>query len=202
MTVYLPGIPLPTDLISSSGPEFKTNFTQLNSQFGVDHIPFNNSGSNGTGLHKQVTMPITTTPASQTDPQAVWHLVKSASTIFTQYSLPFFKNQTGDLPMLPDVVGSGSNWGFKFGQMIFNFGGGSIPQDGSAELTTWAIPFTTQTFSILACKNGATSGVSALTLTISAEQMASPNSLLGGIFKTSVNLVSGNMGYYYLAIGY
>jgi len=56
MTVYLPGIPNPTDLISNSQSQLKVNFGQLNTQFGVDHVPLNNGGSNGSGFHTKVTL--------------------------------------------------------------------------------------------------------------------------------------------------
>lgn len=62
MSVYNPSIPLSTDLISSSQPEIKENFGQLNSQFGIEHVAFNNGGSNGSGLHKQTTFPNLSVP--------------------------------------------------------------------------------------------------------------------------------------------
>lgn len=51
---YNPGIPNSTDLISASQQPIKDNFGQLNTQFGIDHVPFNNGGSNGTGHHLKV----------------------------------------------------------------------------------------------------------------------------------------------------
>jgi hypothetical protein len=50
--VYDPGIPQPTDIISSSQLEILENFTQLNTQFSVDHIPLN--AATGNGEHTQV----------------------------------------------------------------------------------------------------------------------------------------------------
>ena len=63
MSTYDPSIPQPTDLLSTSQGELLTNFTQLNSQFGVEHTPFNNGGSNGDGLHLQATMPNVAAPS-------------------------------------------------------------------------------------------------------------------------------------------
>lgn len=54
---YNAGIPNATDLISVSQGQIKTNFTQLNSQFGIDHVAFNTGSGNGNGFHKQVTIP-------------------------------------------------------------------------------------------------------------------------------------------------
>ncbi len=62
MSIYTPGIPNATDLISSSQQPIKDNFGQLNTQFGVEHSAFNTGSANGTGLHKQATMPAQVTP--------------------------------------------------------------------------------------------------------------------------------------------
>ena len=56
MSVYLNNIPQASDRLSVSQGQFLVNFGQLNTQFGIDHVPFNNSGSNGSGFHKQVTL--------------------------------------------------------------------------------------------------------------------------------------------------
>lgn len=56
MSVYNPIIPQPTDKLSASQGQLLVNFTELNSQFGVDHTSFNNSGSNGDGKHKKCTL--------------------------------------------------------------------------------------------------------------------------------------------------
>lgn len=54
---FNPAIPQPTNLISVSQGQVLTNFSQLNTQFGVDHSPFYTGSANGTGFHKQVTSP-------------------------------------------------------------------------------------------------------------------------------------------------
>ena len=50
-----PNIPLATDLISNSQGDILTNFTQLNTQFGIDHVAFYTGSGNGDGTHKQIT---------------------------------------------------------------------------------------------------------------------------------------------------
>lgn len=52
---YQPTKPLTTDNLSVSQGDISTNFTQLNSQFGIDHNAFATGGVNGNGHHKQVT---------------------------------------------------------------------------------------------------------------------------------------------------
>lgn len=51
---YTPGIPNANDLISQSQSQIRTNFVQLNSQFSVDHVPFD-AGTNN-GKHEKVTL--------------------------------------------------------------------------------------------------------------------------------------------------
>jgi len=50
---YNPLIPQPTDIISQSQPQILENFTQLNTQFGIDHVAWNVGGATA-GHHKAV----------------------------------------------------------------------------------------------------------------------------------------------------
>lgn len=52
---YNAGIPLATDLISNSQAQLLANFSQLNTQFAVDHVAFNTGSGNGDGTHKKIT---------------------------------------------------------------------------------------------------------------------------------------------------
>ena len=52
---YDPNIPLATDFISDSQSQIKTNFTQLNTQFGEDHVALI-TGTNA-GMHDRVRTP-------------------------------------------------------------------------------------------------------------------------------------------------
>lgn len=55
--VYQPLIPLPTDLLSTSQGDIKTNFTAANTIFGVDHYAFDNATASK-GFHNTVTTPL------------------------------------------------------------------------------------------------------------------------------------------------
>lgn len=57
MTTYNPIIPQPTDNLSTSQGQILGNFTQLNTQFAVNHTAFNTGSGNGDGKHKFVTLP-------------------------------------------------------------------------------------------------------------------------------------------------
>jgi len=52
---FNPNIPLGTDNLSTSQGQILANFSQLNTQFGVDHAAFNTGSGNGDGAHKKVT---------------------------------------------------------------------------------------------------------------------------------------------------
>lgn len=63
---YNANIPLSTDLISNSQAQIQANFSQLNSQFAIDHVAFNTGSGNGDGTHKKITFdnaPTEPTPA-------------------------------------------------------------------------------------------------------------------------------------------
>lgn len=54
---YNPNIPNPTDLLSNSQGQIKTNFSTANTSFGVDHYAFDNATPNN-GFHNKVTTPL------------------------------------------------------------------------------------------------------------------------------------------------
>jgi hypothetical protein len=56
MSAYLPGIPLPGDLLSDSQNDIKNNFTAANTSFGRNHFAFDNGTANN-GFHNHMTTP-------------------------------------------------------------------------------------------------------------------------------------------------
>lgn len=63
---YNPAIPQPTDNLSVSQGDLLTNFGQLNTLYGLDHVTFNNGTSANRGLHQKVTL-----VNVQADPSAI-----------------------------------------------------------------------------------------------------------------------------------
>lgn len=59
---YQPGIPLPSTDMSESQQDLLDNFTQLNTQFGNDHVAFDETSNNG--KHNKATMLEQATPAT------------------------------------------------------------------------------------------------------------------------------------------
>lgn len=70
---YNANIPQSTNLVSNSQAQLLENFSQLNTQFGIDHTPFNNAGSNGDGFHKKVTLKLVTDPAAATSEDILYN---------------------------------------------------------------------------------------------------------------------------------
>lgn len=193
---YIPGIPNANDLISSSQSQIQTNFTQLNTQFAIDHVAFDAGANNG--KHKQITLENVAAPGAQTDPQSVIYSKLATGGVLTAYSLPFFRNQSGELPLAPDLSNTGTNYGYQQGNLIYNFGSGTILQGTQSLAITWKIPFVTAVLSVLMTKNGSGLGSSGNTNTCNA----TATSLLQGTFTAQSSLTSGNMPFFYLAIGY
>jgi hypothetical protein len=133
MSVYNPSTPNSTDLISATQAPIKTNFTQLNTQFGVDHTPFNNGGVNGDGHHTQVTLnaPVSVSP---TGTQAIYHSVNGAN-FFNGVPIAYFANSMGDYQLLPDLKSSGTQHAFKIGNIIINYGTISLPPNSLSTVT-------------------------------------------------------------------
>lgn len=192
MSVYNPSIPNATDLISNSQAPFKTNFTQLNTQFGVDHVPFNNSGSNGTGFHKQVTLP---TPLGG-DPGGVvggviyTKLVSAVSQLFFENSASTVTQLTG----LPRSVVNPGSYTFP-GGLIIKWGTYTLAPGVPTTPVVFASAFPTNIFAI----------------TFGSDVSGSPNDLpkvaaltTAGFTGSRVNPggpLGGTYTYYYIAIG-
>jgi len=191
---YITNIPAGGDNPSNSQPDLQTNCNGVETILNQDLYGFNNA--NG-GLHQRVTLPLPTTPGAQTDPQSIIHSLLGTGGVYTNYSLPFFANQSGDLPMLPDLSVTGSNYSFKLGNLIFNLGRAEILSGTQTIGVTWKVAFPVGPIMILCSKDGNGLGSSGDVLTISGQ-----GNTTTGTFRTSSVLSSGNLPLYYLAIGY
>lgn len=171
----------------------RNNFVQIQTSFSVDHQPLA-SGGGIDGFHKQVTMPAATAPGAQVNPQSVFHTVQATGGLFTAYVLPFFRNQAGDLPMLPDVIGSATNAGFRFGQLIFNFGTFTIGAGLFANAVNAAINYPTGVLISIACCNSPNS------IAIRCTSTVGPPSVITATLATAAP--GGGEGISYLSVGY
>lgn len=151
MSIYNPAIPQAGDLISVSQGEILDNFSQLNLQFGVDHVAFNTGSANGDGHHKQVTFDNAPTAPTLTGTMSAIFpkLVGAAQQLF-------FANATTTYPLTgiaittttPLATGSGilTPWG-----VILNWG--QISFAGSSQSIKWQVPFTTADINVFVTLN-------------------------------------------------
>lgn len=193
---FNPATPNASDLISATQQPIKDNFNQLNVQFGIDHVPFNNGGSNGTGFHKQVTFSAPTAPGAPGSTVGIDHTVLGTgganSVFFNNIALPFFRNSVGDLALTPNIIrttGTYTNatsidFTFNLGKLIVNCGQINCTANNQTNTFVYGTAFPTATigFSFYVIN-----GISAAT--------ANTNSGFTAIMQ------NGNKGYY-IALGY
>jgi hypothetical protein len=203
---YNPIIPQATDNLSTSQGQMLTNFGQLNSQFGVDHFPFNDGGVNGTGFHQQVNIPQTIQDTST----AVPTLAGTAGQLFTQtstntstHSEPFWANSQGGMDQVM-WYGGLTSLSTLTGAVQFDSGAGAflrLPNSfqivwgtasgsSSGSTITFPTPFLNACFAVVVTRNSSSApstvfGVSNLTNTT---------------FKLGQN--TGTTSCNYIAIGY
>lgn len=119
---FNPNIPLGNDNLSTSQGQILANFSQLNTQFGVDHIPFNTGSGNGDGTHKKVTfnappspIPTPTGTVSSVYPNLVsaaqeLHFKNAAQTTqITSGGLPIWKGGTPGTDGVATATTGGTN---------------------------------------------------------------------------------------------
>lgn len=154
MALYNPATPNATDLISATQQPIKDNFFELNREFGIDHLPFNNGGAND-GFHKQVTFnaPVAAAGAGTI---GIAHTVNggASSIAFNGIPVPFFSNSVGDFPIMPDLItaaplvivnGTVTQYSFKLGKMTVNMGNINITGTFANQTITYLNSFATAT---------------------------------------------------------
>lgn len=148
MSVYSPSIPNSTDLISNSQAPIKTNFTQLNTQFGIDHIPFNDSGINGSGFHKKVTIPtaLPGDPAGVLGGVIYTKLISAVPQLFFENSSSVVTQLTG----LPSNIAANGTYNFP-GGLILKWGKQASTNVPNNARISYDTPFPTGTFAITCC---------------------------------------------------
>ncbi len=160
-------------------PVMKVNTNSIDDILAVDHVSFNTAGG---GEHEQVTFNGNNIPIGiVTDPTSVFFTKNNTA----GHPYPFFLNSEAAavinaLPFLPDLVTSGTNYGFKIGTMIFNFGSG--PTAPTVSSITFAVPMT----NVFSCVLG---GISAL-------PVIRPTPAISGT-GFSWNSVATNTSYYF-----
>jgi len=155
MTVYLPNIPLASDLLSVSQGNIKDNFFTANAIMDVNHYPFNDTTANK-GKHKFVAMPVLgAIPTVVAGDGAVYTKTNATSQLFftadgsgNEYQLTttsdadFSKFGTSiayGSPPAPDIQEGG--WTFLPGGLLLQYGKYTVVS-GNNRVVQFPIAFT------------------------------------------------------------
>jgi len=153
---YNPSIPQPTDLISVSQGQILTNFTQLNTQFGIDHTAFNPGSGNGDGFHKKVTYNV---------PQSVDPTPAGVASVLYTKSVSglgqlFFANSSVVTRLTGATTTGTSGSTFLPGGIIMKWGTVTLPGTGFNQPVSWTATggnFPTAFFAVVASSAQSTS---------------------------------------------
>jgi hypothetical protein len=114
MSTYNPNIPQGTDNLSVSQGQMLNNFTQLNTQFGVDHIAFNTGSANGDGHHVKVFFDNAPSTPSVSGTQSVMFpalvsgqqqmMWKNASNSYQITGLPVTAGTNGSITLIGGII--------------------------------------------------------------------------------------------------
>lgn len=208
---YNATIPQSTDLISSSQPQILENFTQLNTQFSVDHTALTAVSNNGD--HIQLTFPSAQTTKTATGTisyvypksdgtnvelyQSTYNIASAASleTKITSSGLPIWKGGTvGGSGVVTSSVTSGGYLNLPNG-LQFRWGTGTVTSSGSAAAFTFL------------ARSGAAFSTACFNVQITAQ--ASSNSINAIVDLTTIPTASGFSArgtnsptqFYFFAIG-
>jgi hypothetical protein len=149
---YNPSIPLRTDFLSVSQGQIKTNFSQLNTVFGNDHVPFD-SGTNP-GLHNHVTI-----PNASTDPTISGNTIEMYMKALGGIGAPFLASSASTGVMwsggttYPSVTavtgGNGSNGYIRFPNGIMIQWGNGMGSGSNPYSLNFATPFANACFAVI-----------------------------------------------------
>lgn len=147
---YNPNIPLSTDYIGSSQQAIEDNFTELNTQFRVDHIAFNTGSGNGSGFHRKITFsaPIGSPTIVATQGVAYPRTIPVTTPSSTNTEL-FYKNAGRDTQMTSSALLNTLGEGFIPGGLQIRSGIANYP--GDAQFINFTKPFPTACVSVCAC---------------------------------------------------
>ena len=154
---FNPSIPQANDIISSSQPQILTNFTQLNTLFGIDHIEYDNATAANRGKHNKITfIQQAADPAPPAGEIALYTKnVGGTPRLFIQEQAPgsAIYQFSG---AVPTAANPGSTW--LPGGLIIKFGTQLLNQAGNTTIN-FVSAFPTNVFSITTCLRSATGGL-------------------------------------------
>ena len=189
---YQPNIPLATDLISNSQGDLQGNFQAIGSAF-------NNTG---TGFN-QVTFEQATLPGAPAAGKGIeFSKLGSADTVlFGADVIPWFINNIGSYPLMPDLLKNGAtnDYSFKMGPIQVNCGW--ITQLNAT--STYTITYKTAFSAAVLFKSFQTTNTNPWSNSARMTAVGGAGDLTGCNVVFQFNTTAGVGNYiYYLAIGY
>lgn len=148
-------VPAANNAPASDQPLMQVNNASTNSIINVDHYTFNN---NSGGLHKQVTMPVESIPASAVGQAVLYANTAGQSQLFATtdnggnaYQLSRFIDANfvsfgQSINYAPPVANQNGGWTFLPGGLLLQYG--SMLSTGSNTVVVFPIPFTTALYSL------------------------------------------------------
>jgi len=133
---YNPNIPAANDILSNSQSQILTNFGQLNTVFGIDHVPFYPSVANS-GKHAKVTLPEGGDAATLVNEIALY--CKDLSSVSTLY---LRKENNGTVIQISgvDPIASAQGRTFLPGGLILAWGSSASVSNGGTVSFASAFP--------------------------------------------------------------
>jgi len=149
---FNPSIPQSTDDISQTQGEILTNFTQLNTIFGNEHVEFNDGTTANRGKHKAIRLiEQASDPSTAADEMALYtKAVSGVTELFTR------GEGSGSIWQITGLTPSSATAGSRtiltpFG-IRFNFGSVTVSSAGTA--ITFHTPFASDVFFVLSNQRG------------------------------------------------
>lgn len=199
---YNPNIPLPTDYLADSQGQIKTNFTQLNNVYNVDHSPY--TSATDIGYHKDIhVIKRTGNPTNVADKQIIFTKDYTPdSTGATADTQLFTLTGANIVSQLSGRLAGTDGWAWV-GGILLQWGrktgfSGSWPTSAQTltfkDRVTGAIPFPNNCYAVLTTFIGPTSSSSG---DISINSQTSTNF----IWQFSGNSSAAFDGFFWIAVG-
>lgn len=202
MSGYVSNVPLSNQSLGQTQPIINTNFTVLNTNFGVDHVDFTNSppisGGNG-GRHNTVTLvQQAASPTSVTTAPILFCKSTTSNTLNNDIYFVASANDGGASVQLTTTkitpTASGNGVSFLPGGVIINWGTYVISSGSSSKAVTFASAFPNNVYCLVITPQGPVSFNNSLTFNYTLLTKS-------GFTGNRLSSVAENTTYSYIAMG-
>jgi hypothetical protein len=194
---YTTGIPNPPNNPSTDAPNMQTNTNSINSLISIDHVGFN---TNGSGIHKQVTLSNQAAPGLGDGTGVLYANLINAN------SWPVWQNAAGTTPLISILTAASANgYCSLVGGVILQWGtvsfsGGNDHETGTVSFATSNINFPSSCFVVIPQLQVASSSETVASNTIAIRSKSSTQFIW--VFNSSSSSGSTRYpGFYWIAIG-